>query len=87
MLSHWTHQSIMGAVTPPGFQLVLYDLMDKGLLQGTRTKYSDLTVGQMIDSLSWMAGNTMKKLRRGMIDSRKAFMAMKYGDKHLDETL
>jgi hypothetical protein len=78
-----THQSIVGAVTPHGFELVVYDLLDKGLLQGRKSTALG-PVGQADVALSMDGWRYFEKLRRGAVDSRKAFMAMPYGKKELD---
>lgn len=81
-----THQSIMGAVTPAGFELVLYDLMDKGLLNGMKSQtigsYGHAKIALSIDG--WQL---YTQLRQGVADTRKAFMAMKYGDAQLDKAV
>lgn len=77
-----THQSIAGAVTPKGFILVLRHLAEKGLLGDVRPSVSD---GQMNASLSFDGWHYYENLRRGASESRRAFMAMKYGDEHLDK--
>ena len=77
-----THQSIMGAITPKGFLLVLNYLMDRGLLKKTSISLRD---GQADVTLSIEGWQYYEELKRGAIDSHKAFMAMKYGDAQLDE--
>lgn len=75
-----TYQSIMGAVTPSGFGLVLYYLIDEGILKGDKlgSSCADIT-------LSLKGWEYYEKLRRSASDSRKAFMAMKYNDAQLDK--
>jgi len=76
-----THQSIMGAVTPRGFLLVLHDLVDRGLVKPTTG-----TVGKQTNiTLSCKGWQYYEELRRGAIDSRKAFMAMQYNEPLLDD--
>jgi hypothetical protein len=79
-----THQSIMGSTTPEGFQLVLYDLIDKGILQGHKTATMGAP-GQALVTLSIDGWQYYEQLRRGASDSRKAFMAMEYGNTELDK--
>jgi hypothetical protein len=79
-----THQSIMGSTTPEGFQLVLYDLIDKGILQGHKTATMGAP-GQALVTLSIDGWRYYEQLRRGASDSRKAFMAMGYGNPELDK--
>jgi hypothetical protein len=79
-----THQSIMGSITPKGFQLVLYHLMDNGILKGI--KAGDMQEPARANvALSVEGWEYYEKLKRGAIESRKAFMAMKYGDEQLDQ--
>jgi hypothetical protein len=75
-----THQSIMGAIAPEGFGLVLYHLIDEGILKGEKhgCGCADIT-------LSLKGWEYYEKLKRGATESRKAFMAMKYGDEQLDK--
>jgi hypothetical protein len=75
-----THLSIMGAITPNGFHWVLDHLIESDLLQ----KISSTTAGEEV-TLSFKGWQHYEKLKRGATDSRKAFMAMKYGDKQLDK--
>ncbi len=74
-----THQSIMGAVTPNGFEYVLNHLFDNGILQGENHGFARAHV-----TLSFEGWQRYENLKRGATDSRKAFMAMKYGDAQLD---
>ncbi len=77
-----THQSIIGAKTPRGISVILKHLFDEGLLDGD---YSQTSGGpQAIASLSFSGWQYYEQLKRGAVDSRKAFMAMKYGDTELD---
>jgi nucleoside 2-deoxyribosyltransferase len=77
-----THQSIMGAMTPKGFLLVLRHLIDRGLLNPATSSLSD---GGTSATLSFEGWQHYEELRRGVADSRRAFMAMKYGDEQLDK--
>ena len=79
-----THQSIMGAITPEGFELVLYYLMNHGILDGNKVEVNGAP-GIARVTLSFEGWQYYEKLKRGAVDSRKAFMAMKYGDKQLDK--
>ncbi|MCK4850183.1 MAG: hypothetical protein KAT11_02470 [Phycisphaerae bacterium] len=77
-----THQSIIGAKTPRGISVILKHLFDEGLLDGD---YSQTSGGpQAIASLSFRGWQHYRQLKRGAVDSRKAFMAMEYGNKELD---
>ena len=75
-----THQSIMGAITPGGFLLVLHHLTNTGLLHATTTTLD----GEASMALSFEGWQYYEELCRGAVDSHKAFMAMKYGDRQLD---
>ncbi len=78
------HQSIMGSTTPEEFQLVLYYLLDTGLLIGNKSGERG-AVGRANVALSFEGWQRYEQLRRGNTDSRKAFMAMPYGEKELDQ--
>lgn len=78
-----THQSIMGAITPEGFELVLYHLMDEGILQGNKAKAMGAP-GRAYVTLSFEGWQYYEELKLGTTDSRKAFMAMQYGEIKLD---
>ncbi len=73
------HQSIMGAITPNGFMLVIQHLIDSGVIQGSLTLDPSAEV-----TLSFEGWQYYEELKRGAIESRKAFMAMQYGDTQLD---
>jgi len=77
-----THQSIMCAETPNGFALVIRHLFEAGIVTGIQ--YNDKP-GKAHVTLSFKGWQYYEKLKRGAIDSRKAFMAMKYGDEQLDK--
>ena len=67
-------QSIMGCLTPRNFVLVIKHLIDSGIVQGT---VSTATANVTLTFQGWQY---YEELKRGAIDSRRAFMAMKYGD-------
>ena len=77
------HQSIMGAMTPEGFSLVVKRLINIGLIEGETSSGLDGIV-QMDAALTFDGWNYYDQLNRGALVSRKAFMAMKYGDPDLD---
>jgi len=77
-----THQSIMGATTLKGFKLVLDELLRSGLLAPVPSSEPD---GRAKVFLSVQGWRRYEELKRASSDSRKAFMAMKYGDKRLDK--
>jgi hypothetical protein len=73
------HQSIMGAITPKGFLLVLDALTNAGLVTPT-------TVGSPPNrALSYKGWEYYDELRRGTVDSHTAFMAMQYNETQLDD--
>lgn len=73
------HQSIMGAITTNGFMLVIKHLINSGIIEGSLTLDPSALV-----TLSFEGWQHYEELKRGAIDSRKAFMAMKYDDPQLD---
>jgi hypothetical protein len=76
-----THQSIMGAVTPEGFKLVLDYLLERRLLGPQASSGPD---GLAKIALTVQGWEYYEELRRGAVESRKAFMAMEYGHSDLD---
>ena len=78
-----THQSIIGAKTPDGFAFILKHLIDQGLIDG-KIYATSLSSGQAEATLTFKGWQYYDQLKKGAIDSRKAFMAMEYGDKELD---
>ncbi|MDI6447980.1 hypothetical protein [Anaerobaca lacustris] len=77
-----THQSIVGAITPHGFLFVLKHLLTEGLIDGPAPTVSE---GRTDARLTFDGWRRYDELKRASSDSRKAFMAMKYGDKRLDK--
>jgi hypothetical protein len=78
-LSPETHRSIMGSITESEFRWVLKHLIKSEILEGAEDS-SGVCV-----SLLFKGWQYYEKLKRGAIDSHKAFMAMKYGDEQLDK--
>lgn len=77
-----THQSIIGARTENGFALIVEHLFNDGLVKG------HLDGSHIIDAtLSFSGWKYFEQLKRGKSDSRKAFMAMKYGDLALERVV
>jgi hypothetical protein len=74
--------SVMGAETPNGFRLVMEHLIDEGILKA----YPPDSAGREV-TLSFEGWHYYEELKRGTIDSRKAFMAMKYDDEQLDKVV
>jgi hypothetical protein len=77
------HQSIMGAATAEGFSLVVKRLINLGLIEGEISSGLD-GITQLEAVLTFDGWDYYDQLNRGAQDSRKAFMAMKYGDPDLD---
>jgi hypothetical protein len=75
-----THQSIMGAMTPKGFSLVVDELVQEDLLKNVTAPLGN----KWTITLSYKGWQQYDKLKRGAVDSRKAFMAMPYGKEELD---
>lgn len=78
-----THQAIVGAKTPAGFAFVLHHLFDNGLITGDLIE--TLTErGRGRACLSFEGWRYFDEIKRGAVTSRKAFMAMQFGDPELD---
>jgi hypothetical protein len=75
--------SLIGSATPEELRISLDYLIREGLVQGKTMKTGPGPMGVDI-ALSFEGWEYYEKLKRGTIDSRKAFMAMKYRDAQLD---
>ncbi len=75
-----THQAIMGAANWQNVNFILKHLREEGLIDGTFSTAPHADV-----QLSYSGWKRYEELIRGISDSRKAFMAMEYGDPDLDE--
>lgn len=82
-----THQSVLGAMTPEGFSLVVKRLINIELIEGDVSLGNDGGILQMDAALTFDGWNYFDQLNRGALTSRKAFMAMQFGDPELDEIL
>ena len=71
--------SIIGSVTPREFVWVTRHLIDSGVMKGSIT-----TTGVSV-MLTFEGSQYYEQLRSGDTDSRKAFMAMQYGNEELDK--
>ncbi|MDQ3774038.1 MAG: hypothetical protein M3461_06565 [Pseudomonadota bacterium] len=77
-----SHLSIVGSRTPDGFGFVLEHLFDTKILRGSLSKtMSGMSAHATLTFDGW---RYFDQLHRGAATSRKAFMAMKYGDPTLD---
>ncbi len=78
-----THQFIVGAKTENGFGLLVEHLFDNDFLTGAQAKAIG-EPGRAHATLTFRGWEHFDRLQRGGVESRKAFMAMKYGDGLLD---
>ena len=76
------HQSIIGSVSASAFNFVVSHLVDKGFLAADKQRIID-EIGYMV-ALTFDGWEWYQSLKRGRSNSRKAFMAMKFGDAVLD---
>jgi len=83
-ISPLRHQSIIGAKSPRGFDLVLKYLLNRKLLEGNLAG-GMRSHGEALVKLTFDGWEYYDQLKRGAVDSRKAFMAMEYGDSQLDK--
>jgi len=74
-----THSAIIGARSPDNLVAVAKALTERGLARGTIV--SGIGFNGELTLEGWQA---CAELKRGRSDSRKAFMAMEYGDSDLD---
>lgn len=77
------HQSVVGAAEPEGVDWVVGYLREENFAKtadvGTKDGYT-----QVAYALSYKGWERYREIKRGALDSRKAFMAMQYGDSELD---
>jgi hypothetical protein len=78
-----THRSIIGAMNLEGFVLVVKHLIDTRLIEGNPISNRGIFF-QVDAALTFDGWNYFDQLNRGAMTSRKAFMAMKFGDAELD---
>lgn len=79
-----TYQFIIGARTPNGLDLIVGHLFEAHILSGNHTKFLDGTSSTEA-TLTFRGWEYFDELQRGEVDSRTAFMAMKYGDVNTDQ--
>ncbi len=79
-----THQSIIGAKTPEGIDLILKYLLGKEFVEGS-LEGTFGGEGRALAALSFHGWEYYEQLKKGAVDSRKAFMAMEYGNEELDK--
>ncbi len=78
------YQSIIGVTSPEGVGLILRHLLAKEFIE-TRRGMTFACHGQGMAILSFRGWQHYEQLKRGAVNSRKAFMAMEYGNEELDE--
>lgn len=78
------HQSVIGAKTKEGYYLVEKHLQDLGFVKLSRFASAAGADSPAKISLTVSGWKIYDELTRGARNSRKAFMAMKYGDSELD---
>jgi hypothetical protein len=84
MIDASLHQSIMGAMTSSGFSFVVKHLISMGFLEDTPDMGANNSI--IIDTnLTFDGWRYFNQINRGALTSKKAFMAMKYGDSDLDQ--
>jgi len=83
LLHSTTHNAIIGAKSPEGFDLVIRYLLEKGLVKGKLSE--DLGPSNAYITLSIDGWDYYEQLRDGGSSYRKAFMAMKFGNSLLDQ--
>jgi hypothetical protein len=76
----------MGSRTPEGFGFVIDYLFSRGLVTGNLAKAIGAP-GRAHVTLSFEGWHHFDQLRKGRGSSRKAFMAMKFGDPILDDVV
>lgn len=78
------YQSIVGSRTAAGLGFVLEHLFDTGMLTGHPVKTLSAPTSAVATTLTFEGWRWFDQLHRGAANSRRAFMAMKYGDATLD---
>ena len=77
-------QAEIGAITQEGVQSVIKHLIEKKIVSGEQVFGLEKSWRLTLTIDGW---EYYENLKRGSISSRKAFMAMQYGDKKLDEVV
>jgi len=85
-LSAETHQSVAGAETPDGFGFVLEYLFETDILSGNLARAMGVPTSA-IGGLTFDGWRRRDELLRAATGSRRAFMAMKFGDDGLDKVV
>lgn len=81
-----TDQAITGAKTPEEFHFMLSHLSDDGIIKAEPRRHAGIFLIEKV-ILSFRGWEYYDRLKRGAVDSRKAFMAMGYGDNQLDKVV
>ncbi len=82
-----THRSVVGAKSVEGFKFLLDHLIESGLLILENSTSSMGNYGAMYATLSVQGWKYAEQLEDGKISHKKAFIAMKFGVKELDDIL
>ena len=77
------HQAIMGSKTQKEFNFVLSHLSDDGLIEAIPKSHVGIDYEKI--TLLFKGWEYYERLKRGAVESRKAFMAMQYNDEQLDK--
>jgi len=78
-----THQAIIGAISHKNIYYITGSLIEQKLVEGEHRK--GLRASNIF--LTFLGWKRYEELKRSISDSRKAFMAMKFGDKELDSVV
>ncbi len=78
-------QAVIGAKSPIGVSFIIKSLWTRGILEGIEEESLGTPFTLSRATLSFEGWQYYEELMRGITDSRKAFMAMEYGDPGLDE--
>lgn len=73
------HKAIIGAINNINFTFVVDSLIEEGLIRGKRN------TAKLPVTLSFKGWKRYELIKRGDLDSRKAFMAMPFGNPLIDE--
>ena len=78
-------QAVIGTKSPTGVSFIIKSLWTRGILEGIEVESYGTPFTLSRATLSFQGWQYYEELMRGITDSRKAFMAMEYGDPELDK--
>ncbi len=78
-------QAVIGTKSPIGVSFIIKSLWTRGILEGIEEESMGTPFTLMRATLSFEGWQYYEELMRGIAESRKAFMAMQYGNPELDE--